>query len=52
LASAIAAGLAKQLSLDEAVKQAKDYLHHALLHSGKLQVGQGAGPVHHFYNFY
>lgn len=52
LASAIAAGLAKQLSLDEAVKQAKDYLHHALLHSEKLQVGQGAGPVHHFYNFY
>ncbi|HSC68514.1 MAG TPA: bifunctional hydroxymethylpyrimidine kinase/phosphomethylpyrimidine kinase [Cellvibrio sp.] len=52
LASAIAAGLAKKLSLNESVKQAKEYLHHALLHSEKLQVGQGAGPVHHFYAFY
>ena len=52
LASAIAAGLAKQLSLNNAVKQAKDYLHNALLHSEKLHIGQGAGPVHHFYKFY
>lgn len=52
LASAIAAGLAKKLSLDESVRQAKQYLHQALLHSEKLQIGQGAGPVHHFYAFY
>lgn len=52
LASAIAAGLAKQLSLHEAVRQAKDYLHNALQHSEKLHIGQGAGPVHHFYKFY
>lgn len=52
LASAIAAGLAKQLSLSEAVQQAKDYLHQALVHSGQLHIGQGAGPVHHFYKFY
>jgi hydroxymethylpyrimidine/phosphomethylpyrimidine kinase len=52
LASAIAAGLAKKLSLNDSVKQAKDYLHQALVHSEKLHVGQGAGPVHHFYSFY
>ena len=52
LASAIAAGLAKQLSLHEAVKQAKHYLHNALLHSEKLHIGRGAGPVHHFYKFH
>ncbi len=52
LASAIAAGLAKHLSLQDAVKQAKDYLHNALLHSEKLHIGQGSGPVHHFYKFH
>lgn len=50
LASAIAAGIAKQMSLQEAVKQAKDYLHNALTHSDKLHIGRGAGPVHHFYH--
>jgi hydroxymethylpyrimidine/phosphomethylpyrimidine kinase len=52
LASAIAAGLAKGLSLQDAVSQAKDYLHNALVHSEKLHIGQGSGPVHHFYSFY
>jgi len=52
LASAIAAGLAKKLPLRDAVAQAKDYLHNALLHSNELKIGQGSGPVHHFYKFY
>lgn len=52
LASAIAAGLAKKLSLFDAVDQAKHYLHNALLHSEQLHIGQGSGPVHHFYKFY
>lgn len=52
LASAIAAGLAKKLSLRDAVEQAKHYLHNALLHSNELTIGQGSGPVHHFYKFY
>jgi len=52
LASAIAAGLAKKLSLRDAVAQAKDYLHNALVHSNELNIGQGSGPVHHFYKFY
>jgi len=52
LASAIAAGLAKKLSLRDAVAQAKNYLHNALVHSNELKIGQGSGPVHHFYKFY
>ncbi len=52
LASAIAAGLAKKLVLRDAVAQAKDYLHNALVHSSELHIGQGSGPVHHFYKFY
>lgn len=52
LASAIAAGLAKKLPLRDAVAQAKDYLHNALLHADQLTIGQGSGPVHHFYKYY
>ena len=52
LASAIAAGLAKKLLLRDAVAQAKNYLHNALVHSNELKVGQGHGPVHHFFKFY
>lgn len=52
LASAIAAGLAKKLSVHNAVKEAKDYLHGALLQANTLNIGQGSGPVHHFYRFY
>jgi len=52
LASAIAAGLAKQLPLHAAIAQAKDYLHNSLVHAKSLTIGQGAGPVHHFYQFY
>lgn len=52
LASAIAAGLAKNLTLRDAVAEAKDYLHSALSHAHHLQIGQGAGPVHHFHHFY
>lgn len=52
LASAIAAGLAKRLSLRDAVAEAKQYLHGALSHADKFSVGQGSGPVHHFYRIY
>ncbi len=52
LASAIASGLAKKLSLKDAVAQAKEYLQNALSHSHDLNIGKGSGPVHHFYKFY
>ena len=47
LSSAIASGLAKGLSLEEAVKGAKEYLTGAL-QSG-LSLGRGSGPLDHGY---
>jgi hydroxymethylpyrimidine/phosphomethylpyrimidine kinase len=52
LSSAIAAGLAKGLSLDEAARAAKAYLTAALAASERLQIGSGHGPVHHFYDWW
>jgi hydroxymethylpyrimidine/phosphomethylpyrimidine kinase len=48
LSSAIAAGLAKGLSLREAVRAAKTYLTDALAAAERLEIGSGHGPVHHF----
>lgn len=47
LSSAIASNLAKGLSLEDAVKNAKDYLSGTLI-SG-LDLGKGSGPVDHGY---
>ncbi len=49
-ASAIAAFLARGEPLPEAVGRAKEYLTEALRHS--YPIGQGHGPVHHFYRFW
>jgi hydroxymethylpyrimidine/phosphomethylpyrimidine kinase len=49
LASALAAGLAKGLSLDEAARQAKTYVSAALAAADRLAVGSGRGPLHHFH---
>jgi hydroxymethylpyrimidine/phosphomethylpyrimidine kinase len=49
LSSALAALLAKGLSLEDAVAGAKDYLTGALRAAGRLDVGHGHGPVHHFH---
>ena len=49
LSSAIAAGLAKGLSLDEAARAAKTYVTAALVASERLQIGSGHGPLHHFH---
>ena len=46
-ASAIAAGLAKGLALEEAVAQAKTYVTEAI--RANLEIGTGHGPVGHFY---
>ena len=46
-ASAIAAGLAKGLSLEEAVGQAKAFVAEAMRKA--FAVGQGHGPLHHFF---
>ncbi|WP_341367930.1 bifunctional hydroxymethylpyrimidine kinase/phosphomethylpyrimidine kinase [Yoonia sp. BS5-3] len=47
--SAIAAFLAKGHALPDAVSQAHDWLHKAILAADDLQVGRGHGPVHHFH---
>lgn len=49
LSSSIAAGLAKGLSLQEAVSQAHRYLQGAIAAADNLDVGHGHGPVHHFH---
>jgi hydroxymethylpyrimidine/phosphomethylpyrimidine kinase len=49
LASAVAAALAKGLTLGEAVKQAKDYVTAAIEAADRLAVGSGRGPLHHFH---
>lgn len=49
LSSSIAAGLAKDLSLTDAVAQAHDYLQGAISQADGLKIGQGHGPVHHFH---
>jgi hydroxymethylpyrimidine/phosphomethylpyrimidine kinase len=49
LSSAIAAGLAKGLSLAEAVRAAKVYVTAALGAANRIKIGSGHGPVHHFH---
>jgi hydroxymethylpyrimidine/phosphomethylpyrimidine kinase len=49
LSSAIAAGLAKGIGLDAAVRDAKAYVTAAIAASDRLAIGKGRGPVHHFH---
>jgi len=50
--SAVASYLAHGLSLNEAVKQAKEYINQSILHGQDYEIGKGHGPVHHFYRFW
>ena len=47
--SAITAGLAKGLDLQEAVLEAHEYLYGAIVAADQLKIGHGHGPVHHFH---
>lgn len=47
LSSAIAAGLAKGYSMEEAVRCAKEYISGAL--ASQLNLGKGSGPINHAY---
>lgn len=49
-ASAIAAGIARGFSVEEAVGRAKTFITGAIRNG--LPLGQGHGPVHHFYEYY
>ena len=50
LSSALAAQLAKGLSLTEAARAAKQYINQAIVHGANQSIGHGHGPVNHFYN--
>ncbi|KZL21397.1 Hydroxymethylpyrimidine/phosphomethylpyrimidine kinase [Pseudovibrio axinellae] len=52
LSSAIAAGLAKGLELEDAIGEAKKYISQAIRAADTLDVGEGHGPVHHFHEFW
>jgi hydroxymethylpyrimidine/phosphomethylpyrimidine kinase len=52
LSSAIAAGLARSLPLDVAVRRAKAYVSAALAAADRLAVGSGRGPLHHFHAYW
>ncbi len=52
ISSAIAAGLAKGFLLADAVQAAKVYLNGALSAGAGVKLGQGHGPVHHFYGLW
>ena len=50
LSSAIAANLAKGMTIEEAVREGKRYVTVAIEHGFKL--GKGVGPTNHFYELY
>ncbi|XUY28463.1 bifunctional hydroxymethylpyrimidine kinase/phosphomethylpyrimidine kinase [Agrobacterium sp. rho-8.1] len=52
LASAITANLALGYPLADAIGLAKDYLQGALAAGRNLHIGDGHGPVHHFYRWW
>ena len=52
LSSAIAAWMARGHDLPEAVDAAKAWLSRAIAGADDLRVGEGAGPVHHFHEFW
>lgn len=50
--SAVAAYLAHDLPMNEAVKKAKEYMVNAIEKGAHYEIGKGHGPVHHFWNFW
>lgn len=50
--SAIAAYLAHGLTLNDAVKEAKEYMKAAISAGALYEIGKGHGPVHHFFKFW
>lgn len=50
LSSAIAANLAKGMTMEEAVKEGKRYITVAIEHG--FELGKGVGPTNHFYELY
>lgn len=49
LSASIAAGLARGLTVTDAVSEAKRYVEGAIRAADRIRIGHGHGPVHHFY---
>lgn len=52
LSAALAALLPQSADVPTAARKAKDYLSKAIAQSGRLDVGRGHGPVHHFHQWW
>lgn len=52
LSSAVAAFLAQGFSLNDAVQQGKAYINRAIAEGASYEIGEGHGPVHHFFGFW
>ncbi len=52
LSSAIAAGLAKGLTMEASVRRAKEYITGAITSAADYVIGNGHGPVHHFFKVF
>ena len=52
LSSAIAANLAKGIGLEQAVRNAKEYISAAIAAGSSYIIGKGHGPVHHFFAYF
>jgi hydroxymethylpyrimidine/phosphomethylpyrimidine kinase len=52
LSSAIASMLAKGYELNDAAQKAQAYIEKAIIHGADYAIGQGHGPVHHFWNLW
>jgi len=50
--SAIAAFLAHGQPLNDAIRNAKDYMKSAISAGATYEIGKGHGPVHHFFDFW
>jgi hydroxymethylpyrimidine/phosphomethylpyrimidine kinase len=50
--AAVAAGLAKGMGLEDAVRAAKRYVHAAIAAADRLGIGSGNGPVQHFHGIW
>lgn len=52
LSSAMAANIAKGMSLADAARAAKEYINGAIVSGAEYEIGGGHGPVNHFYNLW
>ena len=50
--SAVASFLAQGNALNDAVRNAKNYINQAIIHGAKYKIGGGHGAVHHFWEFW